>query len=423
MQTETIKQIKGYLNQVENSLKTFVTKEHEGEHFGPENEYTATSLKAEVKATLVDICALARASDEFVRLATRDERSQIANLLKELNNNLDQKNYSSVAINLDGLKFIVRQYNFRTSSESEEVLKDRINNIHSLREELEEKVEEIERIGVRAKKSEENIQSAESRYTTLDEVQGKLEEKSNQIDVLHQQAQNQNEQATQIAEAVKGHEGSVDTFLETVAEGQNQLANQAASTKEYVEALAEYENERKEKLEEAQALVNEAKSALEYTTAQGISAAYREKYIAARKGRYTLGWLAGSVAFVVLALGVGLGWVNIGDTNSTGDDMMLLIINRFTLVPLMVAGAWFCANQYVKNKNIAEDYSYKAVLAQSMVAFMDKLGDKNNPLFIRLLLNQVLQDPLRKTHAEVNFLKEENTDDESGRELQNAPSD
>lgn len=423
MQTDTIKQIKEYLDQIENSLKTFVLKEHQGKHFGPENEYTATSLKAGLKAILVDIRALTRASDEFVRLSIYDERSQIANLLAQISSNLNEKNYPSVATNLDGLKFIVHRYNFRASSESEEVLKDRINNIHTLRAELEEKVEEVRRIGVRATKSEENIQSAESRYAAFDEVQGKLEEKSNQINILHQQAQNQNEQAARIAEAVKGHQGSVGTFLETVAEGKNQLANQAASTKEYVETLAKYENERKEKLEEAQALIDEAKSALEYTTAQGISAAYQEKYIAARRRRYTFGWLVGSAAFFGFALSIGLGWVNIAGTGSTGDDMMLLIINRFTLVPLMLIGAWFCANQYVKNKNIAEDYSYKAVLAQSMVAFMEKLGDKNNPLFIRLLLNQILQDPLRKTHAEVNFLKEENTDDESGRELKNASSD
>lgn len=416
MQTEKIKQIKDYLDPIENSLKTFVLKEHRGEYFGSENEYTAESLKAGLKAILSDVRALTKAHAEFVRLSTYQERCDIESLLDQINNNLVGKNYLDMATNLDRLKSIVRQYNFRTSSESEEVLKSRINTLLGMSSTLEENLDDVGKIRAAAQEVYEKIQAAENSHDTFTELLARLEEKSDQISALHGKTQSQNEQAAQMAEAVKGYQGSVDTFLETVAEGESQLANQAESKKKYEEALNQYEDERKEILEEAQALINEAKSALEYKTGQGISAAYLEKYIAARRMRYTLGWLVGSVVFIGLALGVGLGLVNIGDTNNTGDNMMLLIINRFTLVPMMVAGAWFCALQYIKNKNIAEDYSYKAVLAQSMVAFMEKLGDKNNPLFIRLLLNQVLQDPLRKTHAEINFLKEENTGDEDNQD-------
>lgn len=424
MEIQTIEKIKVQLGEIDKLLETFTPEEHQGEYFGQEAEYTAKLLKAGLRATLSHVCALTEAQAEFMRLSTYEERHRIMDVLGEIKGYLDVESYFNVATNLDELKSIIRQYNFRTSSESEEVLRSRINNLQGMCAELGENVEEIRRIGAVAQTTHKSIQVAENSRVAVTELLRDIHERSKEINSLQEKAQNQNEQAAQIAEIVKGYQGTVAAFTKTVAKGENQLASQAAFTEEYVKALAQYRNEREEELEEARTLISEAKAALEYKTAQGISAAYREKYIAARRGRYTWGWLAGSIAFVGFALAVsfGFGWFG---TGNTGDSTMLLIMNRFTLVPMMVAGAWFCANQYVKNKNLAEDYSYKAVLAQSMVAFMENLGDKNNPLFIRLLLNQVLQDPLRKTHAEVNFLKEENIGDEGNQgpsqESKNAP--
>jgi hypothetical protein len=34
-------------------------------------------------------------------------------------------------------------------------------------------------------------------------------------------------------------------------------------------------------------------------------------------------------------------------------------IARISIISLPFAGAWFCAGQYTKLKNIAEDYAYK----------------------------------------------------------------
>ncbi|MDR0835675.1 MAG: hypothetical protein LBN11_03720 [Tannerella sp.] len=79
-----------------------------------------------------------------------------------------------------------------------------------------------------------------------------------------------------------------------------------------------------------------------------------------------------------------------------------LIIARIVAVAITVTGATFCAKQYVKQKNIAEDYAYKAVLAKSIIAFADKLkekGDENSDIvadYLKKVLNEIHQDPLRQ---------------------------
>ena len=68
---------------------------------------------------------------------------------------------------------------------------------------------------------------------------------------------------------------------------------------------------------------------------------------------------------------------------------------------ILIAAAWFCAGQYVKQRNIAEDYAYKAALAKSMVGFSEQLSTESDKgaeysYFIRSVLSEMLNDPLRK---------------------------
>ena len=73
------------------------------------------------------------------------------------------------------------------------------------------------------------------------------------------------------------------------------------------------------------------------------------------------------------------------------------------MVPFTILAAIFCANQYVKQKNLAEDYAYKAVLTKSIVAFSDELrenDEKGYSEYISTVLKEIHQDPLRKRGKE-----------------------
>ena len=67
------------------------------------------------------------------------------------------------------------------------------------------------------------------------------------------------------------------------------------------------------------------------------------------------------------------------------------------MIPLTLTGAMFCARQYVKQKNIIEDYAYKTVLAKSIVAFSEEFkGKEQYSQYIETVLREIHQDPLRQ---------------------------
>jgi hypothetical protein len=70
-------------------------------------------------------------------------------------------------------------------------------------------------------------------------------------------------------------------------------------------------------------------------------------------------------------------------------------------MPLTIAAAWFCSSQFVKQKNIAEDYAYKTVLAKSIVGFSEQLSKKSNQgdeykKYIEKMLDEIHRDPIRR---------------------------
>ncbi|MGZ5245297.1 MAG: hypothetical protein ACXWEY_01790 [Bacteroidia bacterium] len=81
-------------------------------------------------------------------------------------------------------------------------------------------------------------------------------------------------------------------------------------------------------------------------------------------------------------------------------------------MPLPIAGAIFCANQYVRQKNIIEDYAYKMVLAKSIVGFSEQIRKDNSPdeeytHYIKTVLNEIHNDPLRRRHSK--YIKKDNS--------------
>lgn len=395
MKTQTIEEIKVRLGETKQALKTFVLRDHKGECFGLENEYTADSLKAGLNAILGDIRALTNAHGKFVRLSTHNERSQILSYLSHIKNNLDAADYAAVARVLDKLKSIVRLYNFRTSSESEEVLKGRINDLHGLCTKLEEDLEEMERIGARARKSEESMQSAESSYATLDEIHGKLEGKSNQMDALHEQDQNRSQEIADLLTSAKSNEGTLGHLASRVEEREAQLDKQEQKTKEYETHLAEYKKQHEDIQEQERALMARAAQALSNASAASVSSAIHERYEEEKSKKWwNLLWLLGGAASAVIAM--VLGYLMI-----TGQENITLgaAVARIAIMSVAISAAWFCAYQYVRYRNTVDDYGYKSVLARSIVAFLGQFTDpKERADYLKIVLGQIHQDPLRKKH-------------------------
>ncbi|UOU99855.1 hypothetical protein MUU74_07855 [Chryseobacterium daecheongense] len=78
---------------------------------------------------------------------------------------------------------------------------------------------------------------------------------------------------------------------------------------------------------------------------------------------------------------------------------------------ISITGATFCAKQYTKQSNIAEDYAYKAVLSKSIIAFTEEIkkrDDKKVAEYLEKVLSEIHQDPLRKRE-----IKEDDNDSTS----------
>lgn len=100
-------------------------------------------------------------------------------------------------------------------------------------------------------------------------------------------------------------------------------------------------------------------------------------------------------------------------TNHVSDNAVPFLISRILVAPLFLAGAWFCATQYIKQKNITEDYAYKKVLSLSLLSIkaeVEKTGEKNTSDFIRAIQGEIVKSPLEtldKKHykKEMEFLR------------------
>lgn len=84
-------------------------------------------------------------------------------------------------------------------------------------------------------------------------------------------------------------------------------------------------------------------------------------------------------------------------TKHVSDAAVPFLISRILVAPLFLAGAWFCATQYIKQKNITEDYAYKKVLSLSLLSIkaeVEKTGEKNTSEFIRAIQGEIVKSPL-----------------------------
>jgi len=140
-------------------------------------------------------------------------------------------------------------------------------------------------------------------------------------------------------------------------------------------------------------LIDQAEKALNLKSAEGISAAFSSHYSATNEKWTLKWWMVGASFFIASAIALTI-WIVIGDHA----DSISSIIGRIVAVGIAITGATFCAKQYVKQKNILEDYAYKSVLAKSIVAFTEEIkkrDDKKVAEYLSKVLDEIHKDPLR----------------------------
>lgn len=413
MDTKSIKDIREIKNRISELIKTYKTEiKNSGydlnQKFGSEEEYSIYSLIGGVRNILTDISTLTKSHNLYLKISSYTERENLKNNLVSLESYLINNQFSNIVTVLDTIKVILRHYNLRYDKERLIEFNEVIDKLNIRYQELEELIENIE---TNSQQTDETVTEIEGQKEKFDaEYKELLTNKTELVQQISQLKQQQtefqnllstvnstNNQIQQLFNNAKSNEKIIITFSENISKRENQLSEQEIKTKEYLEKLAEFTAERELKLTEAKKLINSAKDALRFKSAEGISAAFSTQYDKADEKWSKIGWLIGAIAFLIIALGLGI-WVITG-WQIENPDSITTIIGRFALISLSILGALFSANQYVKQKNLAEDYAYKTVLSKSLIAFSEELRDKSPDKYseyISVVLNEIHKDPLRK---------------------------
>jgi len=176
---------------------------------------------------------------------------------------------------------------------------------------------------------------------------------------------------------------NITTFSENIDDYKKRIEGLEKTAKEIISKESTINN-----------LISQAEKALNLKSAEGISAAFSTQYA---KERNLNRWIFGAVCFVILAIALTI-WI-IGGWYIKEPNSISSIVGRIVAVAISITGATFCAKQYTKQSNIAEDYAYKAVLSKSIIAFTEEIkkrDDSKVASYLEKVLNEIHQDPLRK---------------------------
>lgn len=256
---------------------------------------------------------------------------------------------------------------------------------------LNEIVQEAEEILPRISQMETDSQAKQQEVAKWHSVAQPQQEK---IADWHDQADEQQQAIARSKEYIDGQEMAITDFAQEIATHKNEIAKQRQSSKEYDKKLKEYEAEM-ESFKEA------ARETLQLTGAAGLSEAFSTEYDKKAKPMKQLQqvfWVLSAAGFVVAATGISFWLLLEAETVN-----FAVAFFRLAVASLLISGAWFCAGQYVKNKNIMEDYGYKSVLAKSLVAFLEQLPKAARKGYLAMALLEIHQDPLRKRHDKANL--------------------
>jgi hypothetical protein len=412
MEIGTIIQIREKRDSLREKIKDTDLSVYRDQTYGGENEYNFKGLVGGIESLLTDLSTLTKAPRKFVKISISSERTNIVSYLTRIETYFESpQNYLP---QFEALKISLRGYNVRSFSERQIEFENEIEETRKIKLQLQQELVEVKEIRSEIDTNNSTIEDkVESTTTKLDEIESQFEEiikKKNEIieqsetfEEINTDLKFVKEKAIENLEVIlssmiksQSNEKLITSFANKVQDRDKRLDELKQRIETNNTSLSEYEKERKSILDKANELIDSAKKALNYKTAEGISAAFQEQYTKSNNWLIFGSWILGAIICLGSAIALGV-WVL-----KTSPDQIGLFIGRISLLPLPIIGAIFCANQYTKQKHIIEDYAYKMVLSKAIVGFSEQLkkngtGDNEGYVhYIKTALEEIHKDPLRK---------------------------
>ncbi|SMN00798.1 hypothetical protein SPONL_1558 [uncultured Candidatus Thioglobus sp.] len=393
-EVQTIIDIRNVKNKIKDSIKTVDTVDYAEQKFGNEDEYTYKGLLGGVDSLLTDITTLIKAPIQFLKLSTYQEREDIFVALNDIQDYLSDPEY--LWNYLDKLKQAIRPFYIHYTKER---LIDFGSELSELTIQKQEFTKSLNDLQNDLNSTTKNKGKIDEILTLLQEKNTELEDDINsgkeRLDTLNENINNIENNAEHI-ENIRNHSDShrelIDNFVEKIVNREQELENQTGITNAFNEKLEEFTTERGDLLKTAKTLIEEAKTALGYTKAEGISSAFQTQLKERDDGNK---WLIGASIFILIATVLTVVFIFMNQSTDLNTTLA-----RISIISLPFAGAWFCAGQYTKLKNISEDYAYKTMLAQSIIGFSEQLKnddetDNSYQDYMKKMLDEIHQHPLK----------------------------
>ncbi|CAC9538160.1 hypothetical protein [uncultured Gammaproteobacteria bacterium] len=405
----TINKIRDATNSIKEKLTTLNCNQYLEQSFGSEDEYTCKELYTELDEILTDITTLTKRPKQFLKLSDYQERNNIYNQLNDMHDYLEDPN--NVASLLDSLKILVRQFHIKYTNDRFVEFDEELSKLTDKKQIFSSELKKLEDS---LNKTLENEEQSKNILEDLTQQQRKL---SNFIDSIKlkeshmgqeiRHLSTQSKHISQLEVQVLNKKEIIDSFVKKIINREQELEGQTVKTNAFNEKLEEFTSQRDELINSAHDLIKEAKTALGYKKAEGIAAAFRNRLqkLEPEEGNIwkklfspSIWWLVGSAIFVIAAIFLSKDFVEV--LKNKENITIAFVLARLSIIALPITGAWFCAGQYTKIKNIAEDYAYKTVLAESIIGFSEHLKsedetDKSYQNYMQKMLDELHNHPLK----------------------------
>lgn len=403
---------------------------------GKEQEYDLRGLIAGLGAQLSDILNLVNNKAKFAASLTPDERESIATSLTNINNCLSQtttiitnfidNNYTvsttkklsyldasgtehllpitDLYIHIDQLKPLLRSLHLRKDPDRLKDIEADLESLHvnvtyseSLFEEIKgiknsivEQQEDINKtsllLGEKQQSCDELIIELNSKIAELTKLQVTTVNLHTQSSATHDDIVKVSTLVNDVKQKIMSHEVTVDKFVDKLIERENQLKIQQTESINFSNKLSEFELAQGDLVDKASKIIKEAREALNLSGSVALGSHFNNQYVKSQENLDT--WLTRAVLFLIMALAIGM-WVLFDASKALN---ISVVIARISLMPLAIAGSWFCAKQYVNQKRIIEDYAYKKVLAHSIISFKEELQSAEIADHVKAYLEKTLAE-------------------------------
>jgi hypothetical protein len=265
-------------------------------------------------------------------------------------------------------------------------LKEAEEEINTLKSRLEQLIEETKRVKQELENQRKDLKTlTQNKRQELDQITNELQNAQTQTKSINQLLQQSQQEKGKIEEIASTQNKLLDDLRKRTEEEKktfNTFSEDSTELKQKLEKTVHASEEKFTQFEAHYNFINSKKEEIEKLTGMAADGALGNRFFKRQeslKGNLEL-WKW----FILIAVIATGGWVFIVfDRLATTDfsEWINLIINVIKTLPAFVL-AGFVIRQYVKERNLQEEYAYRAAVAMTLTAYSEMLkegdGTKNN---------------------------------------------